>query len=330
MCRVGVGSCREVGDGARDFEDALVGAHGEVELCGGAVEQGKRLGGGADVFGGVAECAVACALPGDLPFVGGACVCAVGGAVVLGGGGVAQLFGRDAVDGDVQVDAVEQGAGEFLAVAGDLVGGVGAGAVGVAVVAARAGVHGSNELEGGGVVAFHGGAREGDVAVFEGFAQHFEDAAVEFGQFVQKEDAVVGERDFAWFGDGAAADEGDGRAAVVRGAVGALHPVLRAEALLGEGEDGGAGDGFFAAHGRKDAGQALGKHGFAGAGRAAEQEVVAAGGGDEECPFCRFLADDVAQVGVVRRGGRGLRWRGWPRLSPKEDGGEFGEVVGAV
>ena len=85
--------------------------------------------------------------------------------------------------------------GDFLAVTCDLVGGVAAGAFGVAVVAAGAGVHGGDELEARGEVAFHRGAADGDVAVFQRFAQHFEDAAVEFGQFVEEEDAVVGEAD---------------------------------------------------------------------------------------------------------------------------------------
>jgi len=123
-------------------------------------------------------------------------------------------------DGEVDVDAVKQRPGDFLSVARDLVGGVAAGAFGVAVVAAGAGVHGGDELEAGGEVAFHRGAADGDMAVFQRFAQHFEDAAVEFGQFVEKEDAVVGKADFARFGDGAAANQRGGGAA---GTSSALH-----------------------------------------------------------------------------------------------------------
>ena len=102
------------------------------------------------------------------------------------------------------------------------------------MVAAGAGVHGGDELEARGEVAFHRGAADGDVAVFQRFAQHFEDAAVEFGQFVEKEDAVVGKADFARFGDGAAANQRGGGAAVVRRAVGALPPVGGVEAASGK------------------------------------------------------------------------------------------------
>lgn len=33
---------------------------------------------------------------------------------------------------------------------------------------------------------------------FQGLAKHFQHAAVELGQFVQKQDAVVGQSDFPW------------------------------------------------------------------------------------------------------------------------------------
>lgn len=77
----------------------------------------------------------------------------------------------------------------------------------VVEVAAGAGVHGGGEHEGGGEAERHGGACDDDVAVFEGLAHDFEDVAGEFGEFVEKEDAVVCEGDFAGAGDDAAADE---------------------------------------------------------------------------------------------------------------------------
>ena len=49
--------------------------------------------------------------------------------------------------------------------------------------------------------------RDRDRAVFQRLAQHFERAAVELGQFVEKQHAVVRQADFAGRGDRAAADQ---------------------------------------------------------------------------------------------------------------------------
>ena len=168
------------------------------------------------------------------------------------------------------------------------------------------------------------------MAVFQRFAQHFEDAAVEFGQFVKKEDAVVGKADFARFGDGAAADERGGGAAVVRRAIGALPPVGGVEAAAGKRADGGAFDGLVVVHRGQDAGEALRQHGFAGAGRAAHQHVMTAGGSDEQGAFRLVLADDVGVVGVLARWAQGGGGRRGPVALAVQDGGDFGEAARAV
>ena len=71
-------------------------------------------------------------------------------------------------------------------------------------------------------------------------AEGFEDGAGEFGDFVEEEDAEVGERDFAWFGFSAAANDGDGGGGVVWGAVRASGDDLIG--FAGEGVDFGDGD----------------------------------------------------------------------------------------
>ncbi len=50
-----------------------------------------------------------------------------------------------------------------------------------------------------------GGAGDGDFAVFQRLAHDFEGGAFELGEFVEKEDAVMGEADFAGRGIGGAA-----------------------------------------------------------------------------------------------------------------------------
>ena len=45
-----------------------------------------------------------------------------------------------------------------------------------------------------------GGTGDGELAVFERLAEHFEHLALELGQLVQEEDAVTGEAHLAWLG----------------------------------------------------------------------------------------------------------------------------------
>jgi len=127
----------EVGDGAGDFEDAVVGAGAEALLLHGFFEDalgvagelaveadllGAHLGVGVDGLGGGTGGAFG-ALAGDgeagvLALAGGEDALAdFGGA--LGGGHAAQLLILDGGDFDVDVDAVEQGAGDFADVALD-------------------------------------------------------------------------------------------------------------------------------------------------------------------------------------------------------------------
>ena len=56
-------------------------------------------------------------------------------------------------------------------------------------------------------------------------------------------------------------------------------------------------DGLVEGQRRQDAGEPLGEHRLAGAGRADHQNVVAAGGGDFEGALRRGLAADVAEIG---------------------------------
>ena len=70
---------------------------------------------------------------------------------------------------------------------------------------------------------------------------------------------------------------------------------------------------FFPGQGRQDAGQAAGQHGFAGAGRTDEQDVVSARSRDDHRPAGQRLAADVSEIGnMVPRIGRveGNRHRG--------------------
>ena len=202
----------------------------------------------------------------------------------------------DLGDVDVHVNAVKERAREFFAIGVDL--GLSAGTFvgGVAEVAAGAGVHGGDEHEVGGVGGFGAGAGDGDFLVFERLAEGFEDRAGEFGDFVEKEDAEVGEGDFAGCGVIAAADDGDGRGGVVRGAEGASGD--DAVGFAGDGVELGDGDLFFGRGRREKAQGGASEEGFAGARRAGDEEVVVAGDGDGEGALGEGLATDVVEKGA--------------------------------
>jgi hypothetical protein len=313
----------EVGDGAGDFADFVEGAGGEAHFFHGLFH---------DELAGVVEGAVFF----ELGFAHGgvhhgasapvAPAMAVGAAVGveafslngdgaghllahLGGGGAFGFAGEVAVgdcrDLQVDVDAVEEGAGDAGHVAfhvGQFGGGGLAGIDGA--LAGVGGVHGGNEHKACGEGDGGVGAGDGDGAGLEGLAEDFEDATGEFGEFIEEEDAVVGEGDFTGAGDFAAADDGRSGGGVVGGADGAgADEGFAVWHEAAGGVDAGGFEGLLAGEGWEDGGEAFAEHGFAGAGGAEEEDIVAAGGGDSEGAFAELLAADFGEV--VAMGGAG-------------------------
>ena len=169
-------------------------------------------------------------------------------------------------------------------------------------ITAGAGVHRPHQHKAGRVGDGAGDAGDGDGFVLQGLAQGFQQGVAEFGQLVQKEDAAVAQGDFAGTEHPAAAHQpgvGDGVVGRAERALGNQRAVggqVAADAVnLGDFQR------FVGRQVGQDAGQGAGQQGFAGTGRAAEQDVVKAGGGHFQGPFGVILAADVGQVGAVRR-----------------------------
>ena len=114
----------EVGDGASKFEDAMIGAGGEVELLRSSFEQFFTRGiyfaeiahFGGSHFGVAGQFGAGEAL--ELAFAGGLDAATDGGGV-LDLAFVGEFFVIDAGDFDVDVDAVKEGAADAFLVAGD-------------------------------------------------------------------------------------------------------------------------------------------------------------------------------------------------------------------
>ena len=197
------------------------------------------------------------------------------------GGGALRLFVRiqllelDRRHFDVQVQPVEQRAGNAREVPGDRLRRADAVPGRVAEVPAGARVHRRDEHRGAGVGDRSPHAGDGDPAVFDGLAQDLHRGAREFRQLVQKQHAVVRERDFAGARDAAAPGQPGGGNGVVRRAE---RP--RADQRGARREDPRDGvnlrrlDGLLKRHLGQDGGQPPREHAFAGAGRADEQYFI--------------------------------------------------------
>ncbi len=81
---------------------------------------------------------------------------------------------------------------------------------------------------------------------------------------------------------------------------------------------------------RQNAGQSARQHALAGAGRADEQQVVAAGGGDLQRPLGLRLADHILQVRHIGQALRALLIRQWQFVLTGQPGGNGQQLVGGA
>ena len=89
----------------------------------------------------------------------------------------------------------------------------------VVEVAAGTGIHCRGEHECCRKAERHGGAGDGHAAIFERLAQHFQDIAGKFGKFIEEENTVMGERNFAGAGNDSASNQAGVRNGVMRRAI---------------------------------------------------------------------------------------------------------------
>jgi hypothetical protein len=192
MSRLDVWTAGQIRNRPRQFEDAVVGARGKLELVHGGFDQaaGGIVQGAVFAYFGGAHIGIAGEIGAGetlaLDLAGGFDA----GAHGLGGftqAGIAQFFIFHARDVDVNVNAVEERTGDALLVFGHYAGGAGAGFDRVAVVTAGAGVHGGDQLEGSREGERAVRAADGDDFIFDGLAHHFQNARAELGQLIQQQ-----------------------------------------------------------------------------------------------------------------------------------------------
>ena len=140
------------------------------------------------------------------------------------------------------------------------------------------------------------GARDRDLAVLERLPQRIEHARIELRQLVEKQHAVVGERNLAGPGADAAAGQRRHAGGVMRRAERPLIGQRAAVEFAGDGRDHRHFEQLGWRQRRQDRRQPCGEHRLAGARRADHQEMMSAGGGDFERALGAFLSLDIAQI----------------------------------
>ena len=209
-----------------------------------------------------------------------------------------QVRGRDRRHVDDKVEAIDERTGEAAEILrhAPLVGRALAGVARLVGHPAPARIHRRDQLKPGRIDDAMIGPRDRDFPGLERLTQAVEDLGLKLRQFVEEQDAVVGERDLAGLGMDAAADQSRHGGRVVGAAERAPVGQRPAGERPGDRMDHRHFEQFARGQRRQDRRQPLGEHRLSRPRRAAHQQVVAPGGGDLERPLGALLPLDVAQV----------------------------------
>lgn len=146
------------------------------------------------------------------------------------------------------------------------------------------------------------GARDQHLATFKRLPQCVERLLREFGELVEKQDALMRQRDFTRFGAQTAADKGCHRSAVVRGAKWARARQTPAFQQARHRMQHRHFEQFLTRERRQKPRQTLRQHGFARARRTNEQNVVRTRGCNFERALGLLLSAHVTQIRHVFAG----------------------------
>ncbi len=164
------------------------------------------------------------------------------------------------------------------------------------IVTRRAWVHGGNQLKARRIGYLRAGAGNGYFAGLDRLPQRIQHAPVKFRQLIQKQHAVMRQRNLSRPGQRPTADKRIKRRAMMRRAKRALAPGFLQPDFINQAGDSGALQGFCVAERGHNAGQPRSQHGLACAGRANQQQVMTARCGNLQRPASLFLTNDIAQI----------------------------------
>lgn len=194
----------------------------------------------------------------------------------LGGLVARELAVLDGGSFDVDIDPVQQWAGDPGAIFFHLARRAPALAGGISEVTARARVHRGDEHEVGWERHRAGRAGDDDIGIFERLAHDLEGRSLELWKLIEKKDAVVRDADLARRGIGGAAEEADVADRVVRGAERAVgNEGIFLVQQPADAVDFCRLDRLVERHRRDDRRDPLGQHALSGSRRTDKQDVVA-------------------------------------------------------
>ena len=281
----------------------MIAARRQPESCGGAFEQRQRL---------FRRPAVPLDLTIVQPSVGGA----LPGMLQLARtqhslrDGCARLdvsrfpledLARHTRDLDMQIKTIKQRPGQPRAITIDLLGRASAFSLRIAQIAARARIHGRDELKRCREFCVPRRTRHSDHTALQRLAQDFERATVELGKLIEKQHAVVSERDFTRTRLRSAADERYGRGRVMRTAVWTHAPFRWLERQPRDAAHCGYLQRFALGQRRQQARQPLRQHALAGTRRTDHQQAVLAGRRNLERALGVLLTPHFIQIAVASR-----------------------------
>ena len=177
----------EVGDGAGQSEDSVVGAGTELQAVDDIAQHGHVLRCGGSVLahqGGSHLCVAVDAGEGAIAFLlnlAGTDDALADGCRGFAGLGPTEVVEAEGRDFDLYVDAVQERSADLVQVFVNLSGRALTRLGGMVVVAAGTGVHRGDEHDVTGVLYAVLGASDGDVTVLQRLAQHFKGGALKFG-----------------------------------------------------------------------------------------------------------------------------------------------------
>ncbi|NIJ78574.1 hypothetical protein FHT08_003708 [Xanthomonas campestris] len=188
----------EIGNGAGHAQDAMHRARGQLQVFDGAFQQHLITALQATVVIGLSliQLCIGCTGTRELPVACGDYARTHADAVFADFTAAQGLRGQSRYF-DMQIDPVQQRAGDAAAIAADAVAAAAATPAAIAGPSARAWVHGSNQLKACWEIQAARCARDRHQARLQGLAQHFQGLPLPLWELVQEQYAVVGQRDLA-------------------------------------------------------------------------------------------------------------------------------------
>jgi len=137
--------------------------------------------------------------------------------------------------------------------------------------------------------------------ILQRLSQCLEGLGVEFRKFVEEKYPMIGESDLAWHDRTTSSDKTDAGDAMMRLSARRVAPGESIDCESGKSMHRHGFEALPVCHRGENARQSLGQHCLAGSRRAAEKNVVTAGGRDLECSFGEWLAVNLGKVGRGRQ-----------------------------